>query len=397
MNERILCVDDDVNVLQAYQRALRKQFHIDIALGGKEAIEAVTKQGPYAVVVADMKMPQMNGVELLKMVKQHAKDTVRMMLTGNADQDTALDAVNEGHIFRFMTKPCPPEAFAEALDAGLEQYRLIRTERELLSKTFTACVKVLTDVLSAVNPQAFGRASRLRQLVRGICQQLEVAEWQIEVAAMLSQIGCVGIPEKILAKAYAGKDLTPAEQRIYDDYPLTGQQLIGNIPRLEEVAQIVAYQLQHFNGQGVPGDGKCAGEIPLGSRILKIAIDFDTLMSGEFTHETAAAEMNDRSGLYDPSVLAALIRLLAIREVQVVRRVRLSELADGFTLAEDIKTHNGTLVCASGQEVTRAVRYRLKNFSANIGLHSSVRVFVPKDMAHLFQEDDVRPIVKCRR
>ena len=219
MSERILCVDDDPNILQAYQRALRKQFHIEIALGGDEAVTAVVDQGPYAVVVADMQMPGMNGVELLKKVKELAKDTVRMMLTGNADQQTALEAVNEGHIFRFMTKPCPPETFAKVLDAGLAQHRLIMAERDLLSKTFSGSVKVLTDVLSAVSPTAFGKASRVRQMVRQLCQKLGSKSWQIEVAAMLSQIGCVSIPEQILAKAYDGKELTPAEQKMFEGYP----------------------------------------------------------------------------------------------------------------------------------------------------------------------------------
>lgn len=139
-----------------------------------------------------------------------------MMLTGNADQHTALEAVREGHIFRFMTKPCPPETFAKALAAGLAQYRLIRAERDLLSKTFGACVKVLTDVLSAVNPAAFGKAARVRQVVRQLCQELDWKSWQIEVAAMLSQVGCVSIPADILAKAYEGQELTLAERNIFD-------------------------------------------------------------------------------------------------------------------------------------------------------------------------------------
>lgn len=246
MSERILCVDDDPNILQAYQRALRKQFHIEIALGGEEALAAVINQGPYAVVVSDMQMPGMNGVEVLKKVKEHAPDTVRMILTGNADQQTALEAVNEGHIFRFMTKPCPPETFAKILEAGLAQYRLIRGERDLLSKTFSACVKVLTDVLSAVSPTAFGKASRVRQIARQLCRELGLKSWQIEVAAMLSQIGCVGIPEQILAKAYDREELTPAERKMFEAYPLAGRQLIAGIPRLEEVAEIIAYQQQQI-------------------------------------------------------------------------------------------------------------------------------------------------------
>ena len=159
MNERILCVDDDPSVLQAYQRSLRKRYTIEPALGGDEAIAAVASQGPYAVVVCDMRMPGMNGVQTLAKIREIAPDTVRMMLTGNADQQTALEAVNEGRIFRFMNKPCPPEVFAAALDAGLEQYRLITAEKELLSKTLSGSVKLLTDVLGT------GQSDRLRQSV----------------------------------------------------------------------------------------------------------------------------------------------------------------------------------------------------------------------------------------
>jgi response regulator RpfG family c-di-GMP phosphodiesterase len=391
MTERILCVDDDPNVLHAYQRALRKQFHIEIALGGEEALGAVIHEGPYAVVVSDMRMPGMNGVELLKKVKEHAEDTVRMMLTGNADQQTALDAVNEGHIFRFMTKPCPPEAFGKALAAGLAQYRLIRGERELLSKTFSACVKVLTDVLSAVNPAAFGRATRVRQLVRQICRELDLKGWQFEVAAMLSQVGCVGIPAEVLAKAYEGRELKAAERKLFEAYPQASQELIANIPRLEEVAEIIAYQQQHYDGGGFPGDGKHGDRIPLGSRILKVALDYDSLTSIGSGKETALAEMNDRPGRYDPAVLAALSRVLAITNLHVVRRIRMTALVDGLTLAEDIRTASGTLICAKGQEITRAIRLRLRNSWTNLGIPSAIKVFMPLDLAGRFADPDAGP------
>jgi len=388
MTERILCVDDDPNVLQAYQRALRKQFHLEIALGGEEALDAVIHQGPYAVVVSDMRMPGMNGVELLKRVKEHAEDTVRMMLTGNADQQTALDAVNEGHIFRFMTKPCPPETFAKALAAGVAQYRLIRGERELLSKTFGACVKVLTDVLSAANPVAFGKAARVRQLVRLICEEMGLKSWQIEVAAMLCQVGCVGIPAEVLSKAYEGKALKPAERKMFESYPQASRELIAHIPRLEEVAEIIAYQQQHYDGGGFPGDGTEGERIPLGSRILKVALDYDSLTSLGGSKETALAEMNDCPGRYDPDVLAALSRALAITNVQVVRRIKMTALVDGLVLAEDIRTSSGTLICAKGQEITRAIRLRLRNSWTNLDIPAAVKVFMPVQLADqiTFQE-----------
>src|SRR5438876_3981097 len=102
MSKKILCVDDEPNILQAYQRSLRKQFAIDTALGGAQALELIASQGPYAVIVADMQMPGMNGIEFLIQAAQKTPDTVRIMLTGNADQKTAVEAGNKGHVFQFL-------------------------------------------------------------------------------------------------------------------------------------------------------------------------------------------------------------------------------------------------------------------------------------------------------
>ena len=300
MTKRILCVDDDSNILLGYQRALRK-YQIEVALGADEALAAITSRGPYAVVVSDMRMPRMNGVELLARVKDIAPDTVRMMLTGNSDQETALEAVNEGHIFRFMTKPCPADVFGKTLEAGLAQYRLIVAERELLSNTLGGSIKMLTDVLSLVCPTAFGRASRVRGLARKMAQALGENElWVIEIAAMLSQIGCVAIPEETLARFYRGEELSRSEAEEFAVHPLVGRDLLQNIPRLEAVAEVVAYQEKRFDGQGPPPDDRRGTAIPLGSRILKVALDFDSLVSAGGTHAMAVAELKTSCGLVRP-------------------------------------------------------------------------------------------------
>ena len=120
--KRILLVGGDPNALQAYQRVLRRRFQIDTALGAEEAVEALRRRGPYAVVVADMHMPRINGAAFLTQLRDIAPRTVRIVLTGNADRQTETDAVERGHVFRFLTKPCPPEALAEALEAALAEY-----------------------------------------------------------------------------------------------------------------------------------------------------------------------------------------------------------------------------------------------------------------------------------
>src|SRR5882724_4271523 len=176
MNSKILFVDDDANILAAHQRNLRKQFTVETALGGAQALTRLETDGPYAIVVADMQMPSMNGIQLLARVEQKAPDTVRIMLTGNADQKTAMDAVNEGHVFRFLTKPCSPEELALVLKMGLEQYRLITAERELLGKTLSGSIKMLTDILSILDPQSFGIGQKMREYIRLFAQSLNLKQ-----------------------------------------------------------------------------------------------------------------------------------------------------------------------------------------------------------------------------
>ena len=318
MNERILCVDDDPNVLEAYQRHLRKRFHIEPVLSAEEALEMIIDDGPYAVVVADARLPGMDGIQLLTKVNHYAPDTVRMVLTGHADLETALEAVNDGHIFRFLVKPCPPETLAKALEAGISQYRLIASEHEILSQTLHGSVKVLTDVLALANPMAFGRASRVHRLVSQMCKELRLDRtWSIEVAAMLSQIGCVAVPEETLAKVQNGAELSDSEAATIRNLPEVGHGLIAKVPRLEEVAEIIAHQENHYYAEDSFRGAVYGNELPLGSRILKVALDFDGLVSGGMSNEMALAKIHDRPGWYDPSIVAVLKRIPDIHEAYV--------------------------------------------------------------------------------
>ncbi len=134
MTGNILIADDEANARMAMDRQLREDFGITAAAGGGEALELLETNGPFALIVSDMRMPGMNGVQLLGEFVKHAPDTVRIMLTGCTDQQTAIDAVNEGSIFRLLTKPCPPETLVAAIRAGLGQY-LRQREHNNLSNT----------------------------------------------------------------------------------------------------------------------------------------------------------------------------------------------------------------------------------------------------------------------
>ena len=161
MSDKVLFVDDDANILNAYTRQLRKQFRIETAQGGEQGLAAVTDQGPYAVIISDLRMPGMDGIQFLSRVREIAPDSVRMMLTGHADLEVTTEAVNEGNIFRFLTKPCNSEVLAKAIAAGIEQYRLVIAERELLEKTLK-----LTESLKKKKRTLQQRNLRLSKLER---------------------------------------------------------------------------------------------------------------------------------------------------------------------------------------------------------------------------------------
>src|ERR1035438_1861758 len=203
MSEKILFVDDEPAVLDGYRRILGRDLSIETAVGGALGLTAIAESGPFAVVVSDMRMPQMDGAQFLTRVRDVAPDTVRMALTGQTDIDTAMAAVNEGRIFRFMTKPVSKENLLKAVESGLAQHHLITAEKELLEGTLKGCVSVLSEMLSFSNPAAFGRAMRLLRFVQHAAQKLALkSSWSYEIAAMLSQLGCVTLNQDLVNAAY---------------------------------------------------------------------------------------------------------------------------------------------------------------------------------------------------
>jgi CheY-like chemotaxis protein len=381
MSNRILCVDDDTNILEGYQRALRKEFDICTASGGEEALVKLRDEGPFAVVVSDMRMPGMDGVQLLARVKQDAPESVRIMLTGNADQQTAMNAVNEGNIFRFLTKPCTAEQLGNALRAGLEQHRLITAERELLEKTLKSSLKVLVDIISLVNPTAFSRASRVKRLARKLAQHLELRNrWEIEVAALLSQIGCVTVPEQTLVKISQGLPLNLDELRMFQQHPQVGHDLLARIPRMERVARIISMQNIRFRDQR--SNGNTQDSATTGAMILNLALDFDRMCDSGHTERHAFTELSGRIDWYDPVVLAALGQVLEDEGegTYVPQTLKVAELKSGMFLNEPVFTTQGMLLVAKDQEVEFSLILRLTNFVEAGAVDDFFQVRVPASM-----------------
>jgi response regulator RpfG family c-di-GMP phosphodiesterase len=369
MNTKILFVDDDANLLDGIQRSLRKQFTIDTAVGGTEGLRRLSSDGPYAVIVADMQMPEMSGLDFLRKVQNQAPAAVRMMLTGNSDLKTAVDAVNDGRVFRYLTKPCPPPTLAPALDAGLEQYRLLQAERNLLENTLGGAVKALTEILALLDPATFDRSQKLKDYVQDFTSSTNGnASWELELAAMLSQIGRVTVPPGVLDRLREGISLTGSEKDILNQVPEVGARLLENIPRLENVANLVRYQQKHFDGSGLPTDALSGDDIPIGARILKVLGDLIELEGQSVSRPAAFARMQERVGWYDLKVLAAASRWcdVALGTLSAERAepqaVRIEELRIGQVLAQDLRTPEGLLIVAAKTRLTSMLLVKLLNF-----------------------------------
>ncbi|OPX37020.1 MAG: histidine kinase [Deltaproteobacteria bacterium] len=377
MKEKVLFVDDEINILAGFKRQLRKEFSMETALGPEEGLRTLKERGPFAVVVSDLRMPVMDGIEFLANVRKLYPDTVRMVLSGNADLTTAIKAVNEGNIFRFLTKPCHPDILSKILTTGIEQYRLINAEKELLEKTLKGSIKVMSELLSLANPEAFGRASRIKRYVTEVASFLGVKDpWRLETAAMLSQVGFVILPQKTLDKLYKGDELEEHEQQLFDTHPVVTADLLRNIPRLEEVARIIEYQEKHFDGSGKPEDDVKGEDIPLGSRILKAVLDLDMLNARGTPKKEALAQIKAREGWYDPKVIQAIEMALGVKQSYQVMSVGVADLKEGMILGEDVTTEQGKLLITKGQEVSQPIVERLKNVAEVTRVNEPIQVIV---------------------
>jgi response regulator RpfG family c-di-GMP phosphodiesterase len=378
-SDRVLIVDDEANLLSGLRRMLGQKFNVSVAAGGAEALELVGREGPFAVVISDMRMPGMDGLELLRRLQDLAPDTVRMMLTGNAEQKTAVDAINAGSIFRFFNKPCSMQVLSEGIEAALRQYRLITAEKALLEGTVAGAIGLLTDVLSLVAPDTFERSLRLRGWSRQVAAQMGLGSaWDLELAAALAHLGMISVPPEVVARHRAGQKLTEVEDEMLERAPRTGAELIRKIPRLESVADAVACQGKWFNGQGHPADGRAGADIPLAGRILHVLMALDEAGAGQVTRD-ALASFDRSPGRFDPVVVAATRAALAGATIEAATTfahldVAARALLPGDLLEADLQLEGGRLVLAAGQTITDALFLRLQNLQRMYRFVEPIRV-----------------------
>ncbi len=378
----VLLVDDDPNLLAALRRSIGRTFNVLTAESPAQALETLRQIGQPGVLVSDMSMPEMTGVDLIVKARETCPHTSFILLTGNSDQKTAIDAVNRGHIFRFLSKPCSREELEQAIRDGLEIHRLRIVERELLQRTLTGSISVLVQVLQMARPRLFRQGDRIRKAARALALKLNVADpWCVEIAAMLSSIGCITLPDDLVESALKGADLSDDERRLFRTHPAAGADLLKRIPRLETAAEIVRVQYED--------DASLRSSIKddrtrIAAQIVAVVREIDLALARAEPFQVVLDRLSTPKGKTDPDVLLAAQELAGeIFRTSAggdIRKVSVRKLIIGMVLQEDIRTLEGELLISAGHEVTDALLARIRNYARRCLTQEEVTVLVPKDL-----------------
>ena len=375
----ILCVDDEIAVLEGLKLNLRRAGTVHTATSGKEALEHMTQsEKPFAIIISDMRMPEMNGAEFLQHARQISPNSVRILLTGQTEIESAISAVNDGGIFCYLQKPCPKEKLLEVIEESTEEFQHREEERAILEETLWSCVSVMSEILGVVNQAAFGHAELIRVVVVHLAKTLALENvYEFELAAMLSQLGCMGLSSKSIEKLHTPSHMTSAEKEAYRQHPRVGQELLEKVPRLEDVALMIGNQLRKFPPVALDQPVYLENRRVLGAKMLRIAVDVSRWLASGKNLPEILDRIDDRPQNYDPRLIEALRSLKISKPKKVLQMLKVDEIAAGMELAAIVETVTGTRVFLPGKVVTPLVLERLVRFHKGLGIKEPIRVLAP--------------------
>lgn len=379
---RVLLVDDDPNLLEGLRRTLRGRCRVETAVGPRAAIAILEQDTDFAVVVSDLRMPDVDGVVLLNQIRDGAPDIVRVLLTGEANTSAAIRAVNEGEIFRFLTKPCSADVFRGVIAEAVDHHRARMMEGARIDQLLRGGVALLTDVLALAQPAAYQRGLRLQRHVAEVAARLAMPGQQaIELAAMLSQIGYVSLSPNMVARLDAGAMLDAADQALVDRLPVVTDRLLSNIVGLEEVRALLRHASRQFAESDVERAAHGGSAAPAGAYLMRIVLDFDALESQAVPPQQAIARLQARTGMYDPSLLAAFAdRIEAASTERAVRIISLADVREGMVFAADVVANDLVLV-ARGQTATNNLVSRIRDHWASFAASFEVMILRSSESA----------------
>ena len=407
----LLCVDDEPNILSALRRSLRTEnWRVLTANGGAEALETLAHEN-VDLVISDMRMPGMDGAQLLEQVSQRWPASIRILLTGHADMNATVAAINRGRIFRYLNKPWDDEELRATVRQGLDLLALEREKQRLevltqqqnaqlqeanallerrveartadlslandkLKRSYLTSIKVFSGLLELREARLAGHGRRVADLARKLALAMGCADdaaQQIFVAGLLHDIGLIGVPDTLLAKTAAR--YTPQEIALFHRHAAIGEQALMPLEEMQPVAAVIRAHHERFDGQGFP-DKRAGSDIPLGARILAIVDAFDDLQNGHLvetpltTQEARTVLRHSRGTQFDPEVLDVFLHITEPeRPKPPTAAIQMSteQLEPDMVLAKDLVSTTGVLMLTAGQSVNALLIRRIREFELREG------------------------------
>ena len=360
-SNKILFVDDEDTILAGFQLTLGRSFEISVSSSVTEALEVFKEQGPFAAIVSDFQMPIMNGAEFLQKIRELDKEVVTMLLTGAANFENVSEAVHRGQIFRLLGKPCPAEKMKEHIEAALRQYELIRAEKDMLEQTLNGAIRAMTSILAASKPLFFGRAQRVKDIAFKLANLLKVDDpWRLELAATFSYLGHVGLPDNIQEDVYKQNDLPSEVEEIMAGFPTFISGLLGGIPRLDEIPEIIKFMGADYNAQAVDKTGtrKLAS-------ILRFSQQYDHYASEGRSNSKIREILSSSQEKYIPGIIGAFTQAFNVSvDGDYVDMVDPKLLVEGMEINQDLRLPDKTLIAPKGTLVEEHFMRILDNYFA---------------------------------
>ena len=369
MAPAVLLVDDDPHLLSSFRRGLDPTLDLTTATSAAEALQRLESR-PYSVVVTDMRMPEMDGLQFIERARRIAPEAAYLMLTGNQDQQTAVDATNRGRVFRFLNKPCGLDDFQKATDAAHRHYELGQAEKELLNKTCAGAVGLLMDVLEANQPSIGPRLARLQETAAALRESVDLPQgWEIAVGSRLALVGFTCMDDSAAETFFATPPTDPEWSAVLRRATELSARLVSRVPRFQAVGQMIRL-LPETRGAFVEGSAASGGSLAArGATLLHVALLWDALEWQGVRTVQAVAEIRSRLPELQPAYFDALEKLPAREAPVEPRTVEATDLEPGMVLYRDVFGPDGALLLRSGSRLTGALVEKLRDLGLSVRLH----------------------------
>ncbi len=367
----IMAVDDNPANLKLLEGMLRQQgYQVRSFPRGRLAL-ASAAENPPELILLDINMPEMTGYEVCERLKANEKLSriPVIFLSALGEAADKMKAFQSGGV-DYITKPFQFDEVQARVETHIKLQRAQQAEHDLLEKTLSGAVRALTELVHLTAPTLALRSEAIRSIVAHITQRMAIAEsWQFELAATLSLIGCITLPDEIFEKAYGCQDLSEEEDRMFRAHPGNGAHLLSNIPRLEAVAEMIRGQ------QMSKGNGSARGAAELGARMLEIAVELDRRMFRGMPFIAALQQLSTMPDRFDRPMLEALGDYETPKVASEIEQAWVHELRVSMIMAEDVLTKDGKMtIVRKGATLTETLIERISNFRKLRGVQEPIRV-----------------------